>query len=151
MTGCHDCPVAEAIAKGEYANTAWAEIPCSTCNVADGGYAIEYDDSRPGAADSSAGQLEEETSTMLPLDVMTEVLKGLLLLPPEQRDTVAMRYSGMRYPEIAARLGVSTACVEKRHRTAMKRWPMLRELFPLKAAKQKTRKAHKARMQRGRA
>jgi DNA-directed RNA polymerase specialized sigma24 family protein len=73
---------------------------------------------------------------------MEEILKGLLLLPAGERDTVAMRYAGMKYRDIAEAQGVTMSCVEKRHRSAMRRWPVLRELFPLKACKQKRRKKH---------
>jgi hypothetical protein len=69
-------------------------------------------------------------------------VEGLLKLPPALRDVVAMRYAGMKYARIAEVQGVTMACVEKRHRLAMKQWPVLRELFPVKASKQWRRKPH---------
>ncbi len=77
------------------------------------------------------------------MDVMQEFVKGLLSLPKNLRDVVAMRYSGLKYREIAEIQGVTMACAEKRHRRAMERWVPLRQFFAEKVAKQQTRRPHR--------
>lgn len=146
MKGCHNCPVADEIAAGVYENAAWDETPCATCDVMGGsGLVLEFDETRgPGIEDRCPRADDEEGGAyMIPLDTLGEILKGLLLLPAAERDAMAMRFAGLKYREIAEAQGVTMGCVEKRHRTAMKRWPELRELFPCKAKKQLRRKGGK--------
>ncbi len=139
MRGCHNCPVADEIANGKYANTNWNDIPCAICDAADsGGYAVEYNDAIAGPP--STGGTGETGVDVLPLDVMRQMCEGLMTLPRDLRDVVAMRSTGIRYGEIAERQGVTTSCVEKRHRRALEIWPALREMFPVKIAKQQRRK-----------
>ncbi len=145
MKGCHDCPVADEIARGEYADAAWEQVPCSTCTVAEKtGFSLEFDDGRlAGDAGEPVGQSPElYDRTQLPLDVMRDCVVGLLTLPPELRDVVAWRFGGMSYPDIADAQGVSMAADEKRHRRAMQLWPGLEALFLEKKVKQKWRKKH---------
>ncbi len=148
MKCCHNCPVAKGIEAGAYADAEWEAVPCSTCDAADsGGYAMEYDEGRQDNRDDEGyrGEHVDEsnpTAAMLPVDVMQELVAGLLKLRPELRDVVALRYSKMSYPEIAERQGVSVAAVESRHRQAMAEWPALKALFPNKVAKQQTRQPH---------
>jgi hypothetical protein len=144
MKGCHDCKVTEDIAAGVYENAAWDETPCATCEVMSGvSRAMEYDDGRVPAEDGDQiADDSPQTGEVLPVEVMRQMVVGLLRLAPELRDVVALRFSGMKYREIAQMQGVTMACVEKRHRLAMKQWPVLRELFPVKASKQWRRKPH---------
>ena len=140
MKGCHDCAVADEIAEGRYENAAWDEVPCSTCKVADRtGFSMEYDDDRETAGQDAG---EDTSGQLVPVGVLAGFVEGFLKLPPPLRDVVAMRYAGMKYARIAEVQGVTMACVEKRHRQAMKLWPELRELFPMKASKQLRRKPH---------
>lgn len=142
MKGCHNCSVSEEIENGIYDALAWDEIPCSSCELAGSAHSYQYDDERYLDAENRVPV--DDDDHVLPIRVMGEVLKGLLLLPAAERDTVAMRYSGMKYSDIAEAQGVTMACAEKRHRTAMMRWPLLRNLFPLKDQKQKRRAAKTA-------
>lgn len=157
MKGCHSCEHAEAIAAGEYAGRAWKELPCSTCDVMSGtGFAIEFDEERgqnlksrneSGMQAAETGRLKEdegdaEAEDRLPVDVMLEIVVGLLKLKPELRDVVAWRFAGIRYADIALAQGVTQACAEKRHRRALALWPALRALFPRKVAKQTMRRKH---------
>jgi hypothetical protein len=146
MTGCHSCKFKAAVDAGEFKDTPWEEVPCSSCDVMSGmGFAVEYDEERvPLEPDKGYGIKDkenfEEEDPVLPLSVMRSVVTGLLTLKSEHRDVVAWRYLGLTYPEIAERQGVTTACVEKRHRRALALWPALKEMFPEKVAKQKRRK-----------
>ena len=148
MHGCHNCEHATAIAEGKFAGKAWEEIPCSTCDVMSGaGFAIEFDEEwphgagRPEPGGVAAGE-DEGGEDRLPVDVMREIVVGLLKLKPELRDVVAWRFAGIRYDDIALTQGVTRACVEKRHRRALELWPALRALFARKVAKQGMRKTH---------
>ncbi len=149
MRGCHSCPHKAAVDAGKFRNTPWEKTPCASCQIALGGYAIEYDEDRLeetlDASQFRGASLPEESvpSQDLPIEVMREFVNGLLTLPSELRDVVAMRYRGMKYEEIAQVQKVTMACVEKRHRRAFSLFPALREMFPEKVAKQKRRKPHR--------
>ena len=151
MRGCHNCEHAARIAAGEFEETPWEEVPCSTCDVMSGaGFAIEYDDEIGGevrtAIERDPTPLSElrrarrrEEDDVLPVAVMREAMVGFLTLPAELRDVVAWRYAGMKYGDIAQVQGVSLSCAEKRHRRALALWPTLRALFPEKNAKHEKR------------
>ncbi|MCH8513872.1 MAG: hypothetical protein LAT83_19765 [Kiritimatiellae bacterium] len=114
--------------------------------MATGGFAVEYDEDRleetwDGTQARGVSVPEDDDLAQdLPIEVMREFVVGLLTLPSELRDVVAMRFRGMKYDDIADIQGVTMACVEKRHRRAMEIWPALREMFPEKIAKKKRRK-----------
>jgi hypothetical protein len=78
-----------------------------------------------------------------PVTVLADALAGLLALPAHTQRLVKGRLRGMRYKEIAAAEGISTAAVEMRLKRAMKTWPALEGLFCVKSAKQARRKAHR--------
>ncbi|MCC5849946.1 MAG: hypothetical protein JJU29_17810 [Verrucomicrobia bacterium] len=124
----------------------WDEVPCANCKLATGGFAVEYDEDRleetwDGTQARGVSVPEDDDLAQdLPIEVMREFVVGLLTLPSELRDVVAMRFRGMKYDDIADIQGVTMACVEKRHRRAMEIWPALREMFPEKIAKKKRRK-----------
>ncbi|MCE9615063.1 MAG: hypothetical protein K8T26_12365 [Lentisphaerae bacterium] len=80
---------------------------------------------------------------LLPLAVMSEVIRILLALPQPVRDTVCLRHTGMTYREIAAETNTTIDLAEKRHRRAMAKYPALKALFPVKAAKQNRRRLHR--------
>ena len=145
MTGCHNCETADLIAAGQYVDVLWEDIPCATCEVMTGNsHAMEYDENRetPDDDQSAPQRAEEEQEEFVPLDMMTDTMVAFLQLRTEVRDVIAWRLAGMKYPDIALLQEVTTACVEKRHRTAMQSWPALQALFPRKVAKQRTRKPH---------
>ena len=149
MKGCHRCEHGEAVARGEYAQAAWEDVPCSSCDVMSSlGFAVEYDDARGsvGGGQLAVGSGEVgvvaggELSHALPVAVMREVMVGFLKLRPELRDVIAWRFAGMSYRDIGTVQGVTMACAEKRHRRAMELWPALKALFPEKVAKRERRR-----------
>ena len=141
MKGCHSCEFKAAVDAGKFRNVAWEQVPCASCKLATGGFAVEYDEDRLDPDTQAAtAKPEEGLREELPVEVMGQFVAGLLSLPSELRDVVAMRYRGMKYDEIAKVQKVTMACVEKRHRRAMELWPALREMFPEKIAKVKRRK-----------
>jgi hypothetical protein len=157
VTGCHTCPFTAELAAMKHRDLAYEDSPCFGCRAADrAGFVLEYDEGRgkpdpetdEGDLDETHGEPELATAAtdsgedMMPVDVLAQILKGLLMLPAVERDTVALRYIGMKFREISEAQGVTVSCCEKRVRTAMKRWPALRELFAEKAAKQGRRKPH---------
>ncbi len=148
MNACHNCPYAEAVARGDYADASWEAAPCSTCVANESsGLVLEYDDDRWDKREAEGYRGEhvdtsDPTAAMLPVDVMQELVAGLLRLKPELRDVVSWRYAGMSYREIAERQGVTSAAAEKRHRQALDEWPALKALFPNKVAKKQTRQPH---------
>ena len=76
---------------------------------------------------------------MMPVWVLTEAVTELLEMPPALRDLICWRLAGFKYREIGALQGASVEALENRHRRAMVRWPALRALFVVKAAKRKNR------------
>jgi hypothetical protein len=76
----------------------------------------------------------------LPVSLMTCFAAGILGLPPRQRDVVCWRYLGLKYADIAVKLGISATAAERLHARALKRWPPLNALFSVKAAKQRRRR-----------
>lgn len=147
MKGCHSCEFKAAVDAGKFRNVAWEQTPCASCKLATGAYSVEFDEDRldPDTQGPTA-KPEEALRDELPVEVMGQFVNGLLSLPSELRDVVAMRYRGMKYDQIAKVQKVTMACVEKRHRRAMELWPALREMFPEKVAKVKRRKAASPRM-----
>lgn len=112
----------------------------------------------PGAADAAPVEVEalvmpvpeladaEAPATevaIAPVTVLADALAGLLVLPPRTLESIKWRLRGMRYSEIAAAEGVTTAAVEKRLARAVQAWPALQGLFCVKSAKQARRKAHR--------
>lgn len=145
MTGCHSCETADLIAAGRYKHIPWEEVPCATCEViAKTSHAMEYDDQKisPEEAKPSHHKPEDEQTDNATLEKMIDAMVAFLQLRPEVRDVIAWRMAGLKYPDIALLQGVTTACVEKRHKTALVSWPALQALFPRKIAKQRIRKPH---------
>ncbi len=135
MTGCHNCGHAAAIAAGKYAERDWEDVPCSTCDVMRGAeQPFEVIDCLANACAALPEENPPETET-LPVWLLKEFITGFLMLPPELRDVVAWRFAGRSYVEIARLQAVTPEAVEKRHRRALKLWPVLFELFPQKAAR----------------
>ena len=135
MKGCHNCKHSAAIARGAFANREWKQVPCATCDVMRG--AEQPFEVIECLANASAPLTADEPSDneKLPAWLLKEFVRGFLLLPPELRDVVAWRFAGMSYVDIARLQAVTPEAVEKRHRRALKLWPVLFELFPQKAAR----------------
>ncbi len=146
MRGCHSCEYAKGIAAGRYKLVDFKHTPCAGCEVCPEEFSIEYDDNRVSEElyarrDGRYERREEsgEPEDCYPISVLAGFVKGLLALPAPVRESVALRFAGLKYREIAERLGVTTACAEDRVSRALRLWPQLQELFPVKVAKYKKR------------
>lgn len=142
---CHTCPHYEDVMRGVYDSSPWRESPCAKCNLNETApHAVPYDDEHPPAAAAIDSPDDcTDQPTLLPADVLSQFITGFLSLPPEQRDVISLRYQGLPYKEIAQRQGVTTQCAEKRHRLAMRDWPVLKSLFPFKVACRNYRRPHR--------
>ena len=141
---CHSCPHYEAILRGDYDSTPWDELPCASCKLHENTfYTVPFDEEHPPAETISIPDEEPAGPYLLPSDVLSQFVQGFLTLPPEQRDVISWRYQGLQYKEIAERQGVTVSCVEKRHRLAMRDWPVLKSLFPYKVARRLYRRPHR--------
>ena len=76
-----------------------------------------------------------EADPLLPLSVLAEFVRGLMCMTPATRDTVCLRYQGLKYREIAARQGGTVSAAETRHWRAMTSWQEMKALFELKEEK----------------
>ena len=143
---CHSCPHSEAILRGDYDSKPWNELPCARCKLHESTfYTVPLDEEHPpeSAISNPTSHIQPSTSPLLPAAVLSQFVTGLMNLPPEQRDVISWRYQGLQYKEIAERQGVTTSCVEKRHRLAMRDWPVLESLFPFKVACSRYRRSRK--------
>jgi len=139
---CHSCPHSKSILRGDYDSTPWNELPCATCKLGeDTFYSVPFDEEHPpeAAVSHPTSYIQPSTSPLLPADVLSQFVQGLLSLPSELRDVVSLRYQGLQYKEIAERQGTTTQCAEMRHKRAMREWPVLKSLFPYKTAKRRRR------------
>ncbi len=146
MKGCHSCEHAAAVAAGRYKFFNFKDTPCAGCEVCPDEHVIAYDDnwvSKELYARRDERYERREVpgkpEACFPISVMAEFVRGLLSLPAPMRESVAMRYAGMKYREIGERLGVTTACVESRVSRALRLWPQLQDLFPAKVSKYEKR------------
>ena len=143
---CHSCPHSEAILRGDFDSKPWNDLPCATCKLGeDTFYSIPFDEEHPPdtAVSHPTSHSQPSTSPHLPADVLSQFVQGFLTLPPEQRDVISLRYQGLPYKEIAKRQGTSTQLAEMRHKIAIRDWPVLKSLFPLKTAKRQRRQSRK--------
>ena len=155
---CHKCRHRVDVEAGRYANVEFAQTPCGKCELKDGdSFAIEYNDefqdrgtlARPAPQPEPVvtdvhfpEELDAEGERRVPVSTLLDLVAMLLKLPPRTRDVVCWRYAGYRYADIARVQHVTTTAVELRHRNALKRYPLLRCLFPSKAGRQRSRKRH---------
>jgi DNA-directed RNA polymerase specialized sigma24 family protein len=143
---CHQCKHEADVKAGKYADVPFEQTPCSQCTLQENSTGTkEFDDARVyeagpvcEAGDTCHG--EEEAESVMPVSALTAVVALLLALPPKTRDLVCLRHQGMRYTEIARKLGAKAGTVEMRHKRAMKKWTELQALFPVKTAKQERRR-----------
>jgi len=131
---CHDCPHAEEIAAGVFADVLWEETPCSGCFAAgrsgavcleSGKRHVRLDEGRTAAA-----PVEVREDTLMPVSVLADALASLLRLPGKALEAVRLRYQGMRYREIAARLGMGRSACSMLVVRALADHPVLMELMP---------------------
>ncbi|QHI70482.1 RNA polymerase sigma factor [Tichowtungia aerotolerans] len=137
---CHSCQYSEAILRGDYDGVPWGAMPCATCKLGeDTFYSVYLDTDRPlEPIEHPAFERTKSTVPLaeeMPVEVLSKFVEALMELPPEQRDVVAWRFQGLRYKDIAERQGTSTQLADMRHKMAMRDFPILRALFPEKAAK----------------
>lgn len=106
-----------------------------------------FSDATGGVADSLQSSLDAEPqdpdTVLLPASIISRFMQGFLSLEPCLRDIVIWRYQGLSYREIAEQQDTSPQLAEARHRRALRDWPELKALFPLKIAKQARRKSHR--------
>ncbi len=127
---------------------AFEETPCGRCELRErSAFTLEFDEER-AAAVPTVGEVPfpeefEMEEAVLPVSVMSEAIANLMALSSTTRDVVCWRFAGMRYREIARRLGVTVAGAELRHRRALNKWTALRALFTEKSEKQRRRKKHR--------
>jgi len=141
---CHSCPHHAAIADGRFFGKSFDELPCATCKLGeDTFFSIPFDEVNPPADLTSDLSPSTSLSPLIPADVLSQFIQGILSLPPELRDVVAWRYQGVPYKEIACRQGISIQSAEMRHKRAMRLWPVLKALFPEKTARRERRLAAK--------
>lgn len=156
MSGeCHKCKHRADLENGKFSKMEFDATPCAKCQLVENSdYTLEYDSGResrsldsPSFAEATASMesriepSQKPGEMLLPISVMNELVAQLLSLPPEIRDVVCWRFSGMSYRDIALLQGLSMAAVEMRHWRAMQKWPALNALFAEKVAKQVRRKA----------
>ena len=149
---CHSCPHHAAVKRGEYDSKPWNETPCSGCKLGeDTFFSIPLDEENPPAsaagnqvhAPGDSAALPDTVAEQLVFSSLVTFFDSLLSLPPEQRDIVAWRFQGVSYKEIAVRQGTSSQLAEMRHKIALKKYPVLRKLFPEKIAKRRRRLSRK--------
>ena len=149
---CHKCQHREDIESGKYYRAKFENTPCAACELKENSVrTIEFDPKRPAFTVGDVGEAEsavipdgevEDKPGRLPVDVMETFVRRLMELPPDVRDVVCWRFSGMSYPEIGRLQGITTAGAEARHERAMRKFPELQKLFVEKIAKKRRRKPH---------
>jgi hypothetical protein len=142
---CHRCEHRAAIEAGKFRGVAFEKTPCGRCSLVETSvWTRTVDEGFLAAAtlveDIPFDERGDGDGAVLPVAVLEETVALLMTLDPGVRDVVCWRYQGIRYGEIAKRLGVTTAAVEKRHRAALRQWPVLKMLFLEKVAKNARRK-----------
>ena len=155
MAECHKCPHGVAVAAGKYRRTRFERTPCAECKLRESSLqTLQVDPGRPvfvagpQRVGTSPGQAPagyhvdvpfpeeaEAEEAKLPVNVMQDLVTGLLALPAQLRDVVCWRFTGLDYGEIARRQGVTDGCAEKRHAKALRLFPELRQLFLRKEAR----------------
>ncbi len=138
---CHRCKHQASIQAGKYMGVSWGRTPCARCPVvadrtrfealvSDGELDNGVLDDRPSVPDQVEPEVQEDlVARLVPL------LSRFLSLDIKTRDVICLRVAGVRYREIARRLRISVAAVEKRQQRAIRQWPELRELFAAKTAR----------------
>ena len=131
---CTKCEWEGLVRAGEFKDWPWAETPCARCVLKeDSTETLTYDDNRPPLEEGYAGGTADAEDPLLPASVLADSLRLFLALPRDALDVIHLRYGGMPYREIAAKLGVGTGAVEMRHKRVLEKVPALKELFTKKA------------------
>jgi hypothetical protein len=136
----------------------YQDTPCAACNLTEHSeHTIEYDEERGEKRQTADRRLQttdhgmqtannvpeterdESEEEVLPVSVMREIVAALLTMPTEIRNAVCWRYAGFEYQDVAKVQNCTMAAVEIRHTRALRRWPVLKALFPEKVARQARR------------
>ena len=138
---CHRCRYREAIEAGKYSRTPFENTPCGKCELVENSeHTMEFDPERGDHRQlARQGAVETDPDVTVPISVLLEAVTALLEMPPEVRDAMCWRLSGMKYREIAVVQNVTEAAVEMMHRRALRRWPILQSLFARKIARHERR------------
>ena len=138
---CHKCEHHEAVQAGKYANIPWDLSPCAACTFeeTDSTYTLAYDPERDGQA--ARPIIVNHQEAFVPLSAVVAVLSMLWDMPEKTQRIIRGRLAKQTYAEIGKDMGVSAARVEWLHQRAMTRWPALRAMFPVKAARARRREA----------
>lgn len=143
---CHKCCHDADVRAGKYAGVAYEETPCAKCSMKMCSVGSrEFEDWRrdetvklediPDEARDGGGR-----ATEMPVEVLVELVAGLLALPTAFRDVVCWRLCGWSYRDIAAAQGITPAGAEWRHKRALEMSPLLASAFAAKAARRERRK-----------
>jgi hypothetical protein len=131
---CTKCEWEGLVRAGEFKDWPWEETPCARCVLKeDSTETLAYDDNRPPLEEGYAGGTADAEDPLLPASVLADALRLFLALPRDALDVIHLRYGGMPYREIAAKLGVGTGAVEMRHKRVLEKVTALKELFTKKA------------------
>ena len=155
---CHKCKWAANIKVWEHEGVTFEQTPCAKCSLDErSGWTMAFEERRdksrgPGADDgdgladdepavsgheeSVASGVADDAEDLLPVSVLADALRLLLSLPKDALEIIQYRHAGLPYMLIAEMLGVTEAAVCLRHARLMRRYEVLRELFPDKAKKQ---------------
>ena len=157
---CHRCEHQAAIAVGRGRDVDFSKTPCFAClqqKPESSAGTREYDENRIlldrilderiwnagpvcEVGDTGLGYEEVVPEPKYRVSGLRPFVKAFMALGKKTRDTLALAFQGLKFREIAARLGDSTpAAVEMRVARAMV-WP-IGELFPKKIAKATRRRA----------
>ena len=147
MNECHECKHDADVKAGKYKDVPFAETPCATCELRESSMKTqEFDDERAYAAgpvcelgDAGLGYTEEEQEPMYRVSGLRPFVQAFMALRKKTRDTLALRFQGLKLGEITTRLGGTPAGADRRLVRGMAIWP-LGELFPAKTARAKRRR-----------
>lgn len=133
---CHKCEWAAKIKQWEHAGVKFEDTPCASCKLEeDSRYTKPVDEERIGERleEEVAGPDSEKVETcadLMPVSVLADAVRLLLLLPKDALEVIRLRYGGMPYTEIGRLLGLGQDAAEKRFHRALDKHPVLVELFP---------------------
>lgn len=145
---CHRCPHRKNVESGMYREVPFETTPCASCELNEApDYVVAVDEDRPCVASNEAFFADEPQAAPrghARTPKIWELVVTLLRLQPRTRDVVCWRYAGFKYKDIAMLQHVTVTAVELRHRNALKRFPLLRALFPKKARRRRSRRRNES-------
>lgn len=145
---CHKCEHRAAVEAGKYSGVDFEMTPCGRCaGLAQGEFALAYCDGIGAAAEIAAGgadvpqqafaEEEPANNDLLPASVLADAMTVFFALPDKVLLLVRLRHQGLSYERMAQELNCSKKAIEMRFVRAMRRWPVLSELFRVSAVRRK--------------